>query len=437
MLAIDRGAGQPLNELKAMPRLMHIKSITAGIIQHSASALGWLGCMAFLSMGLAVGAKAEEASIPSNFTTSTFLVSCTPMPGPNCGFEHSPELPGDEGKLRFNCNTGQLLYDDPIVSPGKPGVTHLHHFFGNTSTNAYSTYSILRQNGEGNCSGGKLNRTAYWFPAMIDGQGRVRIPDLITVYYTVVRRDVTTFDNGHGLIQTAAQRFPRGMKFIGGYRMDLMDGTTSFTSLRWDCVGSSTGTGAVLWDRSNNANGVVGCSSNDQILVRMNLPNCWDGSTMDDAANGHHTLRKQEQDGFGNQMCTSGFLNPLPQILVQIYYSHDGQADYSQWYLSSDRFNGANKEAGATIHTDWFGAWDDDIMATWTAEVNGIPLGGIHVRDTTNGALGDGTALKEAGIVLRTDGSKLTGADRYTAMPYPNFTGTGLRAKNKKAKGRF
>jgi hypothetical protein len=412
-------------------------------ISTSVLTLGWLGCISFLSMGLVVGAKAEEASIASNFTTGDFLVSCTPFPGPNCGQSFSPEVAGDEGKLRFNCNTGQLLYDDPIVSPGKPGVTHLHHFFGNTSTNAYSNYSILRQNGEGNCSGGKLNRTAYWFPTMIDGQGRVRIPDLVTVYYTHVRRDLTSFtsdgcpDASLACPQSAAQRFPRGLKFIGGYRMDLMDGTNSNITQTWGCTGSFSGSGSVLWDRSNNANGVVGCSSSEQVLVRVNMPVCWDGTTFDDAANGHHTLRKPINDNNGGTVCPAAHPIPLPTILLQIYWSHDGQADYSQWYLSSDRFNGANKEAGATFHTDWLGAWDDGVVATFSAEINGVPSGGAHVRDSTNGGLGDGTALKETGIVLRTDGSKLTGADRYTAMPYPNFTGTGLRAKNKKAKGRF
>jgi hypothetical protein len=33
--------------------------------------------------------------------------------------------------------------DDPIVFPRQPGAAHQHDFFGNTSTNAYSTDASL------------------------------------------------------------------------------------------------------------------------------------------------------------------------------------------------------------------------------------------------------------------------------------------------------
>jgi hypothetical protein len=33
--------------------------------------------------------------------------------------------------------------DDPIVFPGQPGASHMHDFFGNETTNAYSTQSSM------------------------------------------------------------------------------------------------------------------------------------------------------------------------------------------------------------------------------------------------------------------------------------------------------
>lgn len=362
-----------------------------------------------LVLGLALNCAAEESSIASNFTVSTWIDT----PGGGVVTTYSPEAPTDEGKLRFNCEWSHLLYDDPIT--GANGTTHLHMFFGNTGANVNSTYSSLRQTGNGSCSGGPINRTPYWFPALIDAtNNKVRKPDSITVYYQVNRQDLVARVSPAGWTQEPSQRFPRGLKFIGGYRMDLMDGTTTFTVKEFGCTDGSGGVKEFLWHRSNNSLGVQNCPSDKQLYVRMELPDCWDNSTFPvDASNGFHTLRKRAEDGHGNFICPTTHRYPLPIITIEIFWSHNGSNEHSTWYFSSDRFNAADKEAGETIHTDWIGAWDDDVMATWTAEVNGIPLGGSHVRATTNGNLGDGTSLDESMIILNAE----TGADRLIDIP--------------------
>ena len=45
------------------------------------------------------------------------------------------------------CDYSHMAEDDPIVYPGAPGASHLHVFFGNTSTNANSTVKSLAQIG--------------------------------------------------------------------------------------------------------------------------------------------------------------------------------------------------------------------------------------------------------------------------------------------------
>ena len=62
-------------------------------------------------------------------------------------------------------------------------MAHLHMFFGNTAADANSTYSSLRTTGGSTCEGGPINRTAYWVPAMFDGNGRVVAAEIIVVYY--------------------------------------------------------------------------------------------------------------------------------------------------------------------------------------------------------------------------------------------------------------
>jgi hypothetical protein len=43
----------------------------------------------------------------------------------------------------IDCKSSHSAPDDPIVYPGVPGAAHLHEFFGNTSTNASSTYATM------------------------------------------------------------------------------------------------------------------------------------------------------------------------------------------------------------------------------------------------------------------------------------------------------
>ena len=46
-----------------------------------------------------------------------------------------------------SCRYSHQAPDDPIVFPGQPGLSHLHTFAGNTSTNAFSSFGSLRSSG--------------------------------------------------------------------------------------------------------------------------------------------------------------------------------------------------------------------------------------------------------------------------------------------------
>src|SRR5215210_4308885 len=77
---------------------------------------------------------AGEADIADNFDASTWLEAGE---GPHAS-------PDEVGAFRFSCLPGHIARDDPIVYPGQPGKSHLHQFFGNTDTDANSTYQSLR-----------------------------------------------------------------------------------------------------------------------------------------------------------------------------------------------------------------------------------------------------------------------------------------------------
>jgi hypothetical protein len=50
-------------------------------------------------------------------------------------------------RFHIECDFHHLKRDDPIAHHGHPGMSHLHEFFGNTSTNAYSTWLSLSRAG--------------------------------------------------------------------------------------------------------------------------------------------------------------------------------------------------------------------------------------------------------------------------------------------------
>jgi hypothetical protein len=60
--------------------------------------------------------------------------------------------------------------DDPIVYPKQPGASHLHDFFGNTTTNAFSAYAGMLAGGT-NCQG-PGDTAASWAPALLRKHGR-------------------------------------------------------------------------------------------------------------------------------------------------------------------------------------------------------------------------------------------------------------------------
>ena len=69
------------------------------------------------------------------------------------------------------CTFSHRLPDDPIVHPRQPGTSHSHDFFGNTTTDASSTYASLRA-GSTTCHNPE-DTAAYWVPTLLVGTAAV------------------------------------------------------------------------------------------------------------------------------------------------------------------------------------------------------------------------------------------------------------------------
>jgi hypothetical protein len=283
------------------------------------------------------------------------------------------------GAFRFICGSSHLKYDDPIVFPGQPGVSHLHQFFGNTMADANSTYQSLRTSGMSTC-GSPVNRSAYWVPAMMNGKGKVVQPDYIQVYYKrLPETHPDCFKNG----ALGCKELPRGLRMVFGFNMKTGTGFfgTGVTNVgSWNCVpkdnkniapGTKSGSYPNIIEAAKNC--PMGAGGN-RLELSITAPVCWDGIHLDSADHRSHLslLYDTHMTGFA---CPKTHPYIIPSFHLGVFYSIDSdlyndinvdgtwKGTQTGWHLSSDEMN--NSIPGATGHADWFGAWDDTVLGLW------------------------------------------------------------------------
>ncbi len=241
-----------------------------------------------------------------------------------------------DGQFRAACEYSHFSYDDPIVFPGEPGRAHLHMFFGNTETDAFTTTETLINSGGGTCNGFELNRSAYWTPALIDGDNNAVVPDAIILYYK---------SSSPGSVQA----MPQGLKMVAGNA--TAETFTASPQLAWSCGENGFG--------YNYTNRIPECGG-DVINASIVFPNCWDGVNLDSDDHLSHLTYIDE-----TQECPAQYPVRLPQISILLYFP--GTDSIDGWHLSSDRAGGFNTGPGATLHADWWGGWNDEAMDLWTS----------------------------------------------------------------------
>jgi hypothetical protein len=249
-----------------------------------------------------------ETNVPDNFDNSAWLQA-----------GETPHVSPDEvGAFRFTCGAGQLAKDDPIVYPGLPGVSHLHQFFGNTGTNAFTTYQTLRTTGGSTCTNGSSGtwpglpgpsttespqRSAYWMPAMLDGAGNAVKPDWMKSYYKQRPASDPLCANtsdpsniyvaGPSIGQCIGM--PNGIRFILGYNMKTGTGgplstnqnaDSDYWRITFDCNSSdpTANEQSYLPAPMHSIKEVVDsgrCPIGAWFRTAVVFPPCWDGHNLD------------------------------------------------------------------------------------------------------------------------------------------------------------
>jgi uncharacterized protein DUF1996 len=218
------------------------------------------------------------------------------------------------------CGFVRHLKDDPIVYPGQPGKSHLHAFFGNTTTNASSTYSSL-QKGATSCELSE-DKAAYWIPAVYSGTTLVS-PNSGAFYY-----------RNRIFPPSAVRSFPPGLKMIAGN--SSASGPQSTRVVYWDCDGGGS---------DQNLDHPVNCGTG-VVSANILFPECWDGVHTDSSSHKSHMAYAVDPDGDGRATCPTTHAVPVPRLIYSLTFPiHDG----TKLKLSSGPYY--------TMHADFINSW--------------------------------------------------------------------------------
>lgn len=245
----------------------------------------------------------------------------------------APAMAGTSpGQFVVRCRYSHTLMDDPIVDPGRPGASHSHDFFGNVTTDAYSTMSSMLAGGT-TCRA-TSDTAGYWTPT-ISVNGRTIRPTAMRIYYL-----------GDPLLQV--ESIPPGLQMVGGNKT----ATTADENphVEWYCGQK----GQVKTPREPQPYDCTQYSSYpfvDGVVAVIDMPSCWDGAGLSpdhvvypvggDCPSGWHQLPRL------SERVHLGVMNPL-----------DG-ADSVAMTLSSGAY--------WTMHADFWNTWQqarlDDLVS--------------------------------------------------------------------------
>jgi Domain of unknown function (DUF1996) len=232
------------------------------------------------------------------------------------------------------CPYSHSNQDDPIKFPGQPGASHLHDFFGSTTTSYLSVYSTMV--GSPTTCGTEEDKSGYWVPALYKSGVKINPAGSWNGRST---RQQFYYRNDNYSSRTKVEPFPPNFKMVQGYHMATSVDDANAHGAKW---GSE-----MYWGCSDNKpdgkfTAPVDCTTGI-ITLHIGFPSCWDGVTVDgDAiASGHVTFTS-------GGACPAGFDHPLPRLIERLEYPVGTSS--SDITLSSG--------APYTAHADFWNTWE-------------------------------------------------------------------------------
>jgi hypothetical protein len=298
-------------------------------------------CVVTLMLWKAPVASAQEEEGP---TGDSFVVKC--------GFSHEKQV-------------------DPIVDPGPSGTNpdgtpvtpadHMHHFFGNTTTDSDSTLGSLRAGGT-TCPTPETippgedaplgDTAAYWIPTVSWTDSSGTTPPIQAnqefFYYKLGGKSPKVPVNPH----------PPGLKIV----------TVQGKNVEWRCQNGN-------WSRTPPKQ-----CSNGKLVVRIKFPDCLakdaNGPLLDSADHRSHMVDSVVQDN-GVKKCPS--THPIPVPMLQTNVQFPMPTTRGTVTLSSGAYS--------TMHVDFFNAWQAGTLEDLVARcINEAPFTSTNPKDADCGA---------------------------------------------------
>jgi hypothetical protein len=244
--------------------------------------------------------------------------------------------PGDGNNVFWQmlCTVDHFGPNDPIVFPGQPGLSHMHSFYGNITTNASSTGASL-MGASSSCGRGMQtsDHSGYWIPSLY----QVGVNGSQTLVTSSDQEMFVYYRRPGGTTGPLVHPFPTGLALIGGN--SVATSPQSSNIIDWDCGGGGPMYPAI----PQCANG-----TNATLHADVVFPSCWNGTELNPPDHRSHMAYPDPVSG----ACPAGYPVSLPQIFMSIYYY--GNAGGPSYVLSS--------HGKYTMHGDFFAAWDPQVQ---------------------------------------------------------------------------
>ncbi|MCC6244638.1 MAG: DUF1996 domain-containing protein [Gemmatimonadaceae bacterium] len=274
----------------------------------------------------------------------------------------------EEGSFRMTCELAKMAFVDPIVYPGSSSSSHLHMFFGNTGITPSSTATSVTSSGNGSCTGGTVNRTGYWVPALFDVRNsEIIAPAAATIYYKT----------GYNVEPASIRAIPPGLVMIAGSSTNVgqLQVVNQLPVVTWECEQSPwTNTGAV-----------PSCPVGDIVRLVINFPQCWDGVHLDSPDHKQHMAYPNYRSD-QRSSCPATHPVMLPIVTEIFRWPVGAGMNPAFWRLTSDMYP-ITTRGGYSAHADWMNGW---VPAEFQTIITRCLQGS---RDCGVNVLGDGREL--------------------------------------------
>jgi len=239
-----------------------------------------------------------------------------------------------EPSFLVKCEFSHRAQVDPIVDFGKTTSFHMHDFFGNTTTNANSTYNTLRAGGTTCDDPG--DKAAYWIPRVswTDSSGKKTdlTASITRFYYRLGAKSPNVDVNPHPALDTNGDgQLDDGLKIV----------TVQGKNVEWRCFNGT-------WSTTPPKQ-----CSNGKLVVRVKFPDCLQVDAngrplLDSADHRSHMADAVQPANGGKATCPTSHPYPVPRLQTNVEFPIP--TTRGKPTLSSGAYT--------TMHADFFNAWD-------------------------------------------------------------------------------